>query len=573
MPSPEWKKRQFSRREDQVWFPGETVITGIGQGFMLVTPLQLAHAEATLAANGVRHQPRLLIGTEDAVTRETRWADPKVLPGVDDSDPDHWQTVHDAMVGVTTELHGTARLPMKGTNYTVAGKTGTAQVFTVAQDEKYHEEDVDERLRDHGLFVAYAPADAPSIAVAVIVENGGGGSRAAAPVARKILDAYFASQEYVARRALSGVGRAAPAVGPRVSSGSSWTCLCSCSCSPSPRSGSSCSTARVAADTGLLLRQVLRFTVGLAAFLVLSQVPPRYLRMWTPWAFFLGLGLLIAVMVEGEIGKGAQRWLDLGIVRFQPSELMKLAAPMMVAWFMHDRRLPPTFVHLVATALIVIVPALLIAEQPDLGTAMLVIAAGGLTILLAGVSLRMITALGLLALGTIPIVWAYMRDYQRARVLTFLNPESDPLGTGYNIIQSKIAIGSGGLFGKGWLKGTQAHLEFLPERSTDFIFAVMAEEFGLLGLLLLLTLYVSLVGRGLYIAGQAQETYTRLLAGALSLTFFFYVFVNAGMVSGLLPIVGVPLPLVSAGGTSMVTLMAGFGMLAAIHKHRKLLAP
>jgi rod shape determining protein RodA len=329
----------------------------------------------------------------------------------------------------------------------------------------------------------------------------------------------------------------------------------------------------LAADTGLLLRQVLRFAVGLAAFFVLSQVPPHYLRMWTPWAFFLGLGLLLAVMVEGEIGKGAQRWLDLGIVTFQPSELMKLATPMMVAWFMHERRLPPTFMHLIATALIVMVPALLIAEQPDLGTAMLVVAAGGLTILLAGVSIRMISALLVLAAAAVPIVWAYMRDYQRARVFTFLNPESDPLGAGYNIIQSKIAIGSGGLFGKGWLQGTQAHLEFLPERSTDFIFAVMAEEFGLLGLLLLLGLYVSLVGRGLYIAGQAQETYTRLLAGALSLTFFFYVFVNAGMVSGLLPIVGVPLPLVSAGGTSMVTLMAGFGMLAAIHKHRKLLAP
>ena len=199
VPTPEWKKKQFSRREDQVWFPGETVITGIGQGFMLVTPLQLASAEATLAARGERHPPRLLIGTEDAVTRETTWAPPQTVPGVDDPDPDHWQIVHDAMVGVTSELHGTARIPMKGTAYTVAGKTGTAQVFSVGQDEKYHEADVDERLRDHGLFVAYAPAEAPRIALAVVVENGGGGSRAAAPVARKILDAYFAGQEYVAR--------------------------------------------------------------------------------------------------------------------------------------------------------------------------------------------------------------------------------------------------------------------------------------------------------------------------------------------------------------------------------------
>ena len=329
----------------------------------------------------------------------------------------------------------------------------------------------------------------------------------------------------------------------------------------------------LSADTGLLMRQGLRLLVGLGAFFTLAQVPPRYLRIWTPWVFFLGLGLLLVVMVEGEIGKGAQRWLDIGFLRFQPSEIMKLAAPMMVAWFMHERKLPPTFLQVVTMTLIVLVPAGLIAEQPDLGTALLVIAAGGLAILLAGMSVRMIAAVTVLALSAVPVLWHYMHDYQRARVFTFLSPESDPLGAGYNTIQAKIAIGSGHLFGKGWLQGTQAQLEFLPERSTDFIFAVMGEEFGLLGLLLLLTLYLALVGRGLYIAWQAQDTFTRLLAGALSLTFFFYVFVNAGMVSGLLPIVGVPLPLVSAGGTSMVTLLAGFGMLAAIHGHRKLLAP
>jgi rod shape determining protein RodA len=295
--------------------------------------------------------------------------------------------------------------------------------------------------------------------------------------------------------------------------------------------------------------------------------------MWTPWVFFLGVALLVAVAVEGEIGKGAQRWLDLGVVRFQPSELLKLAVPMMVAWFMHDRPLPPTFLQVVTMTLIVMVPAGLIAEQPDLGTAMLVVAGGGLTILLAGVSFKIILAVTTLGVSAVPVLWHYMHDYQRARVFTFLNPESDPLGAGYNTIQAKIAIGSGHIFGKGWMNGTQAHLEFLPERSTDFIFAVMGEEFGLLGLLTLLVLYLAIVGRGLYIATAAQDTFTRLLAGALSLTFFFYVFVNAGMVSGLLPIVGVPLPLVSAGGTSMVTLMAGFGMLAAINGHRKLLAP
>jgi rod shape determining protein RodA len=309
------------------------------------------------------------------------------------------------------------------------------------------------------------------------------------------------------------------------------------------------------------------------AFVVVAQIQPRTLRLWTPWIFLVGVTLLVLVIVTGVVGQGAQRWLDLGIVRFQPSELLKLAVPMMVAWFMHERRLPPTFTQLLVVILIIFIPAFLIARQPDLGTAILVVAAGGFAVLVAGVSVRVISALGLAGVVSAPLLWHFMRDYQRARVLTFLNPESDPLGAGYNIIQSKIALGSGGLFGKGWLNGTQAHLEFLPERSTDFIFAVMGEEFGLLGLLLLLALYLILVGRGLLIAAQAQDTFTRLLAGALSLTFFFYVFVNAGMVCGLLPIVGVPLPLVSAGGTSMVTLMAGFGMLAAIQGNRKLLAP
>lgn len=326
-------------------------------------------------------------------------------------------------------------------------------------------------------------------------------------------------------------------------------------------------------SAGAILRQGIRLCAGLLAFFTLAQIPPRYLRLWTPWLYIGVLGLLLVVMLAGEIGGGAQRWLDIGILRFQPSELMKLAVPMMVAWFLHERTLPPTFGQLIVVLLIVCVPALLIARQPDLGTALLIVAAGGLTILLAGISLRLVGGAILAALVASPIAWHYMLDYQRARVLTFLHPEDDPLGRGYNIIQSQIAIGSGGPFGKGWLNGTQAHLDFLPERSTDFIFAVMGEEFGLLGLTTLLVLYLVLVGRGLYIAAEAQDTFTRLLAGSLSLTFFFYVFVNAGMVSGIVPVVGVPLPLVSAGGTSMVTLLTGFGMLAAISRHRKLLAP
>ena len=329
----------------------------------------------------------------------------------------------------------------------------------------------------------------------------------------------------------------------------------------------------VGGQTELLVRQGIRIFVALMVFVVVAQIQPRTLKLWTPWIFLFGVTLLVLVLVTGVVGQGAQRWLDLGIVRFQPSELLKLAVPMMVAWFMHERRLPPTFTQLLVVILIISIPAFLIARQPDLGTAILVVAAGSFAVLVSGVSVRVISALGLIGVVSAPLLWHFMRDYQRARILTFLNPESDPLGAGYNIIQSKIALGSGGLFGKGWLNGTQAHLEFLPERSTDFIFAVMGEEFGLLGLLLLLALYLLLVGRGLLIAAQAQDTFTRLLAGALSLTFFFYVFVNAGMVCGLLPIVGVPLPLVSAGGTSMVALMAGFGMLAAIQGNRKLLAP
>jgi rod shape determining protein RodA len=327
------------------------------------------------------------------------------------------------------------------------------------------------------------------------------------------------------------------------------------------------------AGEGAIVRQGIRLVAGLVAFFTLAQIPPRYLRLWTPWIFVAVLGMLLLVMLVGDVRGGAQRWLDLGFVGLQPSEFMKLAVPMMVAWFLHERTLPPKLPQLFVVVLIVAVPALMVARQPDLGTAVLIVAAGGLTILLAGISLRLIAGLSVAALIASPIAWMLMLDYQRTRVMMFLNPWEDAQGAGYNIIQSQIAIGSGGAFGKGWLNGTQANLGFLPERSTDFIFAVMGEELGLVGLVTLLLLYLVLVGRGLYIAAEAQDTFTRLLAGSLSLTFFFYVFVNAGMVSGLLPVVGVPLPLVSAGGTSMVTLLAGFGILAAIGRHRKLLAP
>ncbi len=324
-------------------------------------------------------------------------------------------------------------------------------------------------------------------------------------------------------------------------------------------------------ETALLVRQATR--IGLAFFLmiVLAHVNPQLFFRHSAILYLIGVALLVAVLVFGQIGKGAQRWLDLGFFRFQPSEMIKMTMPMMIAWFLSGDPLPPKPKKLFYAALLIIVPTLLIAKQPDLGTSLLVASSGAAVIFFAGLSWRFMTAIAVALAGLTPILWHFMRDYQKGRVLTFLNPEADPMGRGYHIIQSKIAIGSGGVHGKGWLGSTQSNLDFLPESSTDFIFAVFAEEFGLSGCLGLLILYLLIISRCLYIAVQAQDTYSRLLAGSLTFTFFVYIFVNIGMVIGILPVVGVPLPLVSYGGTSMVTLMAGFGVLMSIHTHRKLL--
>ena len=323
----------------------------------------------------------------------------------------------------------------------------------------------------------------------------------------------------------------------------------------------------------MLEAHLLRFGLGLIAMIMLAQIPPRLIRTIAPFAYLLGLVLLFAVMFVGDISMGAQRWLDLGIVRFQPSEMMKLAVPLACAWWLHERPLPPSFGSLAIVAAGIGLPTLLIAEQPDLGTSLLVAAAGGMVILLAGLQLRYIlSAIGLL----IPIAYGAWRfllhDYQRQRVLTFLDPQSDPLGSGYHIIQSQIAIGSGGVFGKGYLNGSQAQLEFLPERSTDFIFAVVGEEWGLIGLTTVILLFMFVIGRSLYLAATAQDTFARLASGSLALTFCVYVFVNTGMVTGLMPVVGVPLPFISYGGTAMVTLMAGFGILMSLCAKRKLVS-
>ena len=325
-------------------------------------------------------------------------------------------------------------------------------------------------------------------------------------------------------------------------------------------------------DLAVFLRQAARVGLALGVMVAVAQIPPRVLRVTAPFLYALGVLLLLAVTIKGDIAMGAQRWLDLGVVRFQPSEIMKIAVPLACAWFLHDRPLPPDFTTLCVLGVAILVPTLLIAEQPDLGTALLVAAGAMMVVLLAGLQLRYILGMAVLVVGAVPVVWHFLHDYQRQRVLTFLNPQTDPLGAGYHTIQSQIAIGSGGLFGKGYMNGSQAQLEFLPERSTDFIFAVIGEEWGLVGLFVLLALYLIVIARGLFIAAQAQDTFTRLIAGGLTLLFAVYVFVNSGMVAGLLPVVGVPLPLVSYGGTSMVTLMAGFGILMSIHSRRKLVA-
>ena len=323
----------------------------------------------------------------------------------------------------------------------------------------------------------------------------------------------------------------------------------------------------------MMERQLIRLGVALAVMVVFAQIKPQTLKRWSLPLFVLGVGLLVAVLLVGHVGKGAQRWLDLGFMKFQPSEVMKLAVPMSVAWIIARHSLPPRLRHLLLGFLACAIPTLLIARQPDLGTSILIATAGIFVLFMSGMSWRIIAFVAALVSAFLPVLWLFlMHDYQRRRVLTFLNPESDPLGSGYHIIQSKIAIGSGGLEGKGYLQGTQSQLEFLPERHTDFIFAVISEELGLMGVLILLSLYLFIIGRCLQIASQAQDNYSKLVAASFTLTFFVYVFVNIGMVSGLLPVVGVPLPLVSYGGTSMVTLMAAFGVIMSVGTHKRILA-
>lgn len=323
-------------------------------------------------------------------------------------------------------------------------------------------------------------------------------------------------------------------------------------------------------STTLLTNQLMRFGLGFFMMLIFAQISPLRYQQWAPWIYAIGLALLIMVLLMGRIGQGAQRWLNLGIISIQPSELMKLATPIFLAYYLNDKKLPPSYSTLAICGLSLLVPVVLTLKQPDLGTAILIAASGFFVVFLAGLSWRLLLSLVTFAGLSAPILWHFMHGYQRQRVLTFLNPERDPLGTGYHIIQSKIALGSGGLLGKGWLQGTQSHLHFLPAHTTDFIFAVSGEEFGLIGTLSILCVFIAIFLRCFYISLHGQDTFSRLLAGSLSLMFITSGLINIGMVIGILPVVGVPLPMISYGGSSLLTLLIGFGIIMSIQTHRKL---
>ncbi len=320
----------------------------------------------------------------------------------------------------------------------------------------------------------------------------------------------------------------------------------------------------------LVERQTIRIGLGLMALYFITQIRPERFEQFTPIIYFGSVMLLVAVFFFGISVKGAQRWLDLGI-SIQPSELCKISLPMMVAWIFRHTALPPNWKHLLVAAAVIGLCTGLIYKQPDLGTSILVAASGLFVIFLAGISWRLILGAGTLAAFCAPVLWHFLHDYQKQRVLMFLNPESDPLNRGWNIIQSKIAIGSGGFWGKGWTMGSQTQLDFLPEHSTDFILSVLSEEFGFVGVMMLFLLYMMIIMRCLFIAQQAKNTYNRLVCGALTLIFFVYITINAGMISGVLPVVGVPLPLVSYGGTSVLTLLVSFGIISSVHSHKKLI--
>lgn len=320
----------------------------------------------------------------------------------------------------------------------------------------------------------------------------------------------------------------------------------------------------------MLEKQGIRMAIAFGVLFIFAQIPPHIYRHWAPWFFGITIIMLISALLFGQTSQGAKRWLNLAAFRFQPSELMKLTTPMILAFYMNNKPMPPNIKILSIATIILAVPVLLTAKQPDLGTAILIATSGIFIILLAGISWKIIISIVSAGLLSTPLLWHFMHHYQRERVLTLLNPERDPLGSGYHIIQSKIAIGSGGVLGKGYLAGTQSHLQFLPAHATDFIFAVSSEEFGLFGSLIIILLFLAILCRCLVISIKAQNNFTRLLSGSLCLSIFLSAFINMGMVVGILPVVGVPLPLISYGGSSILTMMASFGIIMSIQTHRKL---
>lgn len=324
------------------------------------------------------------------------------------------------------------------------------------------------------------------------------------------------------------------------------------------------------ANSGLVWRQAVRLGFGIVLMIAASQISPSWYRRWAPLFFGAGIAMLIAVLLVG-VGRGATRWLDVGVMRFQPSEVMKIGVPLMLAAWLHKKPLPPRLLDVAVCVLMIAVPTVLIAMQPDLGTALLVASGGSMVLFLSGIRWRWILLAGASVVAVAPLMWTVLHDYQRNRILTFIDPESDPLGQGWNIIQSKIAVGTGGVTGRGWLDSTQSRLEFLPEPHTDFILSVLAEEFGFVGVAVLLALYAAIVLRAVYLASQARDPFGRMLGASLVFLFFVYLLVNAGMISGIMPVVGVPLPLISYGGTSAATLLAAFGIIMSLHSRRRFL--
>ena len=586
LPSREWKRTRFAgekyREEHRKWYLGDSISAGIGQGYNAFTPMQLAHAIAIVANDGVAFRPHLvknIVNLQDRRGARGRADSPRTRI----TREARAHRVHQERARRREQGRHQRRGVRRRRRSRRGGKTGTAQVYSL-KGEKYVAHKIDERLRDHAWFMAYAPADKPRIALAVLVENGGFGAQAAAPIARKVLEYYLlgktepgAGDRRAGRaKARTRVTDAMPwteLARPRVGSARRAASTTSCSAARSRSSAwaSSRCSRRPTRASARVTTQVASLGFALVLDVDRREHPAADARARRGAAVRGRRALLVGVALFGVVVNGSRRWLNLGVVRIQPSELMKIALPLMLAWYFQKFEGRIRWKDFVIAAVLIVVPVYLIKRQPDLGTSLLIAASGFYVLFLAGLSWKVIVGLAVAgAAPPAPFLWSHLHDYQRERILTFIDPSRDPLGAGYHSTQASIAIGSGGVIGKGWLNGTQTHLDFLPERHTDFIFAVFGEEFGLIGNGVLLVLYMLLIGRAMVITANASTLFARLLAGAVTLMFFTYVFVNMGMVSGILPVVGVPLPLVSYGGTALVSLFIGLGILMSVQAHRKL---